>query len=51
MRNGNYMRIARNTATKFVLILPMRNGNNEALEYMSKIMIIVLILPMRNGNQ
>jgi len=34
----------------FVLILPMRNGNESYLNITEKL-LIVLILPMRNGNK
>jgi len=51
MRNGNIYKYNNYSVIYNVLILPMRNGNNETLEKIGEVMMSVLILPMRNGNK
>jgi len=50
MRNGNYIKKPSGNSPKTVLILPMRNGNQDPFVGILQKSFIVLILPMRNGN-
>ena len=50
MRNGNRRKTSQVNDYFFVLILPMRNGNIDAVVNKIYDDATVLILPMRNGN-